>query len=453
MRKALLATTAFAFAGAMGAGSASAADMLSIGLGGYMEQWVGYANRDDKGADGGFDVQSDTEIYFQGSLEADNGLKFTVHVQLEGNNSTATAVDADGKDVTTADTEIDESYLRVSGEFGDMEIGQRDPVHARMHYATGDAGIGLNAGDSQKWIPGSYLETAGWLGSVAGDALGVSYITPRINGLQVGLSYHPDSTNENKPTGAPAGNDDAVVAAGINYNETIGDMSFKISLGHLSRSQSGMAEFDLDKDNSLMTHTEAQRSMDDMVKGYDNATYTNAGLSVGMGAFTFSASYATRDGGDYMSKCYLLDTAAALPEGTATATMAAPPAVQPGEMVACDDSRVFFEGQNQTALAGDGTEQDITETVNARHMFVENEAGQHDTWGVGIMYTDGPLSVSIGHMVREQEDGVERVATMMSGGYKLAPGVDWKTSVFTVDDEGKTGGEGTAFVTGLDIHF
>ena len=40
------------------------------------------------------------------------------------------------------------------------------------------------------------------------------------------------------------------------------------------------------------------------MKGHDDKTYTNAGLSVGMGAFTFSASYATRDDGGYMSKCY-----------------------------------------------------------------------------------------------------------------------------------------------------
>ena len=192
--------------------------------------------------DGGFDTQSDAEIYFQGSMESDAGLKFTVHVQLEANNEAHSDPSGD-------DTEIDESYARISGAFGDLELGQRDPVHARMHYATGDAGVGLNAGDTGNWIPGAYLETAGWLGSVAGDNLNVSYITPRVNGVQVGMSYGPDSRNENAPTGAPGNNDDAVWAAAINFNETVGDMSFKVSLGHLSRSQSGMAMFDVDEDN------------------------------------------------------------------------------------------------------------------------------------------------------------------------------------------------------------
>lgn len=38
MRKALMATSALAFAGAVAAAPASAADMLSLGVGGYMEQ-------------------------------------------------------------------------------------------------------------------------------------------------------------------------------------------------------------------------------------------------------------------------------------------------------------------------------------------------------------------------------------------------------------------------------
>ena len=38
MRKTLIATSALAFAGALGAGQASAADMLSVGVGGYLEQ-------------------------------------------------------------------------------------------------------------------------------------------------------------------------------------------------------------------------------------------------------------------------------------------------------------------------------------------------------------------------------------------------------------------------------
>ena len=450
MRKTLIATSALAFAGALAAGPASAADMLSVGVGGYMEQWVGIANRDDMGVDGGIGVQSDSEIYFQGSMESDSGLKFTVHVQLEANNEPG---NVDGKP-SIDNTEIDESFARVSGEFGTIEIGQRDPIHTRTHYAAAfGAGVGLNAGDTQKWIPGSYLETAGW--TIPGDDLGVLYITPRVNGVQVGLSYHPDSTNENTPTKPPENNDNGVWAAGINFNETVGDMSIKVSLGHANVSNPAYAMFDRDGDNDSddPRHTAATMMGDDLMMGHDDKTYTNAGLSVGMGAFTFQASYATRDDGGYMSKCYATGEIAAVTAVNATSTTARTEAVDAavmGDMIPCDHPNASFDGE--MVLDGDGSETASTVAVNAMHMFVKDDSTAHDTWAVGISYSDGPLSVSIGHMTREQEDGMERSATMASAGYKLAPGVSWKTSVFGVEDEG-SGAEGTAFVTGIDIDF
>ena len=350
MRKALLATTALAFSGAMAAGQASAADMLSLGLGGYMEQWVGAADRQDDNDEGGIDIQSDSEIYFQGSLEADNGLKFTVHVQLEANNEAHTEPSGD-------DTEIDESFARISGEFGTIEIGQRDPIHARTHYGISDVGVGLNSGDTQKWIPGTYLSTNGWFH----DNLNVIYISPRMNGVQVGLSYGADATSENSVASAPKDNDNAVVAAGINLNQSVGDAGVKISLGHMNREQAG----DLDA-----------------------KAFTNAGLAVATGAFGFNVAWAEMDGGD--------------------------------------DS---MDTDDWTA------------------------------WGASVSYSDGPVSVSLGHMTHEQDSGGERNATMLSGSYKLAPGVSWATSVFTVEDD-TTGvktdtgdAEGTAFVTGVKIGF
>ncbi len=427
MRNPLIATSALALAGALAAGQASAADMMSVGVGGYMEQWFGYANRDDPGMntpDGGFDVQSDSEIYFQGSLESDMGLKFTVHVQMEANNSS-------GGDSGDANTEIDESFARVSGEFGTIEIGQRDPIHTRTHYAAAfGAGVGLNAGDTQKWIPGAYLETAGW--TIPGDDLGLIYITPRVNGVQVGVSYHPEEGNENAPTGAPTDNDKAVMAAGINFNQTIGDMSVKVSLGHANVGSDGSLMFDSDNDAS---NNETEGNTSFMTKGFDDMTYTNVGLSIGMGAFTFQASYATRDDGVYMAECWV---------GSADDRTNGDDAAVPCTEV--NDAGNYSPTDNPTTDAVE------TDAAITGVLAVEDESKQHDTFAVGIGYTDGPLSVSLGHMVRDAENGDERTATMVSAGYKLAPGVSWKTSLFSVEDDTKMT-EGTAFVTGLDIDF
>ena len=347
MRKSLLATTALAFAGAMAAGSASAADMLSVGVGGYMQQWLGTADRTDDSDEGGVDIQSDSEIYFKGSMDSDMGIKFGVHVQLEANNEEDTIKDGDGKDKKPHNTEIDESFAYFSGDFGRIEIGQRDAIHARTHYGITDVGVGLNAGDTQKWIPGAYLDTNGWIA----DNLNVIYISPRMNGVQVGVSYGADSGSENSVTSAPKNNDNAVVAGGINLNQELADASVKISLGHRA------AGTDMDDD-----------------------TFTNMGLAVSTGAFGFNVAYAERDKGTGMAK---------------------------------------------------------------------------DEWsvvGASVSYSDGPMSVSLGHMLHDVEDGTERSATMLSASYSLAAGIAWKSSVFGVEDTTKDT-EGTAFVTGITLGF
>lgn len=251
IRQALLTGTAMAFAGALAAGPASAADMLSVGVGGYMEQWIGVADREDMNQEGGTAQQSDAEIHFRGSLEADNGLKFTVHAELEGDRGS---------------NAIDETFARVGGEFGQIEIGARDHAMVRMHYGISDVGVGLNAGDTQKWIPGTYLETSG---HAIGNARKVNYISPRMNGLQVGISYAPDNGTQ-APVDTVNGNDDAAVAAAVNLNQEVGDFGVKVSLGHMNNEQA-------DK---------------------DDRTYTNAGLAVTTGAFGFNVAWAENDGGD-----------------------------------------------------------------------------------------------------------------------------------------------------------
>ncbi|MYE01740.1 MAG: porin, partial [Alphaproteobacteria bacterium] len=135
MKRILLGTTALALAGATAAGQVSAADMLSVGVGGYMEQWVGFVDRSDSAnpaVEGGIGQWSDSEIFFRGKLEADNGLTFSVKVELEGN--------------TAGDT-IDESQLTVSGSFGQIVLGTEDHPAALMHYGNQDVGVGY-CGDS-----------------------------------------------------------------------------------------------------------------------------------------------------------------------------------------------------------------------------------------------------------------------------------------------------------------
>ena len=223
MRKTLIATSALAFAGALAAGPASAADMLSVGVGGYMEQWVGVVDRSDsadKSVEGGVDQWSDSEIFFKGKLESDSGLTFSVKVELEGNS--------------TGDT-IDESQLTIGGSFGQIVLGTEDHPAALMHYGNQDVGVGY-CGDAG-WIGvtgcsrdgGLGLGTNGWI--VGGDEQKIAYYTPRASGVQVGLAYIPDHTAEDS-NGAPNGNDHAGWSGSVNLQQELGDGSVAVSIGH-----------------------------------------------------------------------------------------------------------------------------------------------------------------------------------------------------------------------------
>ena len=476
--------------------------MLSVGVGGYMEQWFGYADRND-GAEGGFKNDSDAEIYFTGSLESDMGLTFGVDVQLEANNGPKEYTDpvSGTHNNPTGSTNIDESFAWVSGDFGRLEIGARDSIQARTHTGVGDVGVGINAGDTQIWVPGAYFDTHGyWVGM--GDNKNLIYISPRVSGLQLGMSYGVDATDENKWPGAPVGDDNQVWAGGLNFQQAVGDGTFTFSLGHRSRSQvskehtlfdgtmgdeartslwherlaanvmnipmilsgdkvqqtedadnteTGFQEdeddntvviytIDASDDDTLTASTTAAeataalrnqsmkllKAQKSMAMAGDNDTFTNVGLGVGFGAFQFNVAYATRDRGGYMVVDRYADPAAS------------------------DND----DGTTPTAT----TDDDIhTQAV------VKDKAAEWDTWGVSVVYTDGPMALSLAHMNLEDGAGGERTGTMLSARYTLAPGVEWRNSIFTVEDSTgqnlgarearQTVNEGTAFVTGIRIGF
>ena len=259
MRKTLLATTALAAAGAFAAGPVLSADMMSVGVGGYMEQWIGMASVDGHAErEGAAEVHADTELHFKGTLEADNGLTFTVDVQLEGTNNEGNYVD--------------ESFLKITGEFGDVRIGSEDRASNLMHYGHKDVGIGFTAGDTGNWLGFGTPNTYGSFG----DIPRITYFTPRMEGVQLGLSYTPDSDvgqAVQNSGGETLNNDGDSMSLGLNYQGGFGDTSVQLSAGY---------------------HVDSAE-----MSGADDPTYTNFGLHVGVGDFGFNIAYAEDDkGGD-----------------------------------------------------------------------------------------------------------------------------------------------------------
>jgi len=238
MKKILLGSTALVAAGMIASAPASA--KIKLGVGGYMQQWVGYVSQDDvAGKDlSGVDVKHDAEIHFKGSTKLDNGMSVGVNVQLEAN--------------TSGDT-IDESYLILKGGFGEINIGSENSASYKMHYGAKGHGIGFNSGDQSQWAnTGGNISQSGHyrepLGSTnvepngMNDTTKVTYYTPRVNGFQLGVSYTPfgKSEDSNSQPDRNAEKTD-IVSAGLNFKQKMGGMSVAASAtyGTVTDAESG----------------------------------------------------------------------------------------------------------------------------------------------------------------------------------------------------------------------
>jgi outer membrane protein OmpU len=92
-------------------------------VGGFGEYLVGYSNSSVENLGGedfdGIDVKQDFEIIFLPSITLDNSLKIGANIQLEGNSDTDS---------------IDESFLFIRGNFGEVLLGSENSAGYLMHY-------------------------------------------------------------------------------------------------------------------------------------------------------------------------------------------------------------------------------------------------------------------------------------------------------------------------------
>jgi predicted porin len=270
MKKILLGSTAIVAAGMIASvPSADAASKMKLGLGGYMEQWIGFTSGDDGvGQDySGINIVSDPEIFFKGKTKLDNGIEVGVNVQLEA---------------TQNGDQIDEQYMFINGGFGQIIIGDENSAQYKMHYAPSDFGIGMNSGDNTVWnkpvedAEGDSISMTGHYRSPFGatavepdavnDSAKISYFTPRVSGFQLGLSYAPDAAQD----GNALPNRDAVnsdyIMVGANFKQKMGGMSVGISGGY--------------------------GTVTDAAEGGTEPEATNFGIKLGMGGVSAGVSYA-----------------------------------------------------------------------------------------------------------------------------------------------------------------
>jgi predicted porin len=195
----LLSTTAIAALGMAVATGAWAQDRkpgpIQLGLGGYLEIFFGFVSQDDgagQGAAGSKDhgIVREGEIHFTGSSVLDNGLTVGVKIELEA--------------LTSAD-QIDETYVYFESRFGELRIGQDDAASNTLSFGTPTVVPSFSASDANLTIftqPGASSTNSVPIanpGDFVGDSEKVIYFSPRIYGLQVGVSYTPDATETGTP--------------------------------------------------------------------------------------------------------------------------------------------------------------------------------------------------------------------------------------------------------------
>ena len=263
MKKQLIGTTALVSAGLLAAAGvnqgASAAEPLSLSVGGFFSVAVEYRNEDDGTGEPGANLQdigvyNDGEIQFTATTTLDNGIGIKARIEYEAlnygavkTNPTATAGN------TASPTQIaDERYIDFSGGFGILRIGSDDAATYGMQYQApvGAYQIGVNTptfaiaaagGNAVGLYPTTYA-------GIGGDAESIIWFSPRISGFQLGLSYTPDdSTNDLSAEtsgfgGIPkldneGGAQEDIFAIGMNFVETFNDVDVAVTGGYLTGSE------------------------------------------------------------------------------------------------------------------------------------------------------------------------------------------------------------------------
>ena len=230
--------TATAFFALAGQAAAQEVDGSKLGLrlsGFYLGSaaWVDREGDPDDSRDYGFG--SDAEIHFEGSVVLDNGLEVGVHVEGKLEEDSASG-DGDF---------IEEKFAFVEGVFGRVEFGDQDGVADQMALVAPTLFRGNTVNDAE-------LDATGFVGGLGGlnhintvttinnglddFSTKITYFTPRIVGLQAGVSFTPDHEQGGSNfDGRIEDLYDQAVEVGVSYFNTFAnDISLGVSAAYLT---------------------------------------------------------------------------------------------------------------------------------------------------------------------------------------------------------------------------
>lgn len=312
MKKFLFSTTALAVAGtlAFGADANAAAKPLTIGVGGFMTSEWGIG--DNEGSFESPDATTtaasnfkratlnnvnDAEIYFTGSSKLDNGITVSITIQLEADQA-----------VGAAGTQIDESYMKLTGNFGDIRLGSTTGPASVLKHTAPYVGVAPDGGGSANYVTVPAAVTAGNSTNVtsSGDANKIMYISPRTGGLAVGVGYTPSGTNANTSpiTGGNGADGFEVIEAVLSFETTMGTSSVQADIAAESRSNNTqayragakVAAGGVTFGGSVFKRVEGADARKNTGASTEAHSY-DLGVSYAMGAYTFGVAraYGERD--------------------------------------------------------------------------------------------------------------------------------------------------------------
>lgn len=272
MKKLLLCGTAVA--AALVASPANA--QLELGIEGYNRTYGVYSNDEDNAnSRREMNLRQDTELHFTGETVLDNGLTVGVHAEYD--------VGQDG----AADTN-DEIYTYFQGSWGRVNAGQEDGAAYLLQVTAPSADS--NVDGARVYINGiqTNIDMEYDHADFGSEVQRLTYMTPKFNGFQAGLSYAFEDTENALGGGVGVMDIDDNGAGGIGGGE------FE-DLFELAARWDGSFENVGVSFGAGYSHA----SDEDTTAGLDDDLETwNVGATAMMQAFSFGASYYESNNGN-----------------------------------------------------------------------------------------------------------------------------------------------------------
>jgi hypothetical protein len=224
MKRFLLGTTAVVGLGLLIPAPVFAAEPITLSIDGTVKVEAFFVSQDDETQFGSNSLLKldDAGFNLQARGVADNGLRYGAAIKFN-------------TDATGGAISVDERALWFEGGWGRLELGNDDDASSGMTNHGGDLNSGAGGYDGGAGAAFDFNGVAESAPGIDGgtDATKITYFTPRVNGIQVGVSYTPDTSADGTASisdlDANATGIQDQIALGINFVQSFDDVGVRLS--------------------------------------------------------------------------------------------------------------------------------------------------------------------------------------------------------------------------------